>query len=633
MQLGPLRTVATLAVWLLATTTMPSTAAASRCGQPPKPTPIYKDPSYSIDERVEDLMSRMTLQDKAGQLYQTLIAQAPVNSSSTAYDYVVNKRMSHLNLIGSVTNATATAELVNSIQKLAIENTPLGIPLTLSTDPRHAFTENIGTGASAGSFSQWPETLGLAAIRDPSLVRKFADVVRQEYLAVGFKAALHPQVDLTTEYRWARTAGTWGEDADLTASMLTPYILGLQLGGSDDTGDADKTFGKQSITTVTKHFPGGGPAEDGWDSHFTYGKNNTYPGDQLEYHLIPFRAAVAAGARQMMPSYARPMGLEKTYGYPEVAFGFNKPIITGLLREQMGFEGIVLTDWGLLTDAVIAGQDMPARAWGLETLTPIERCARVFDAGCDQLGGESDVQIVLDAVAQGLIAESRLDISVRKLMKEKFILGLFDNPYVDVAKAAEIVGQDAFVALGAEAQRRSYTLLTNNESVLPLAASATTLADKKFYIEGFNATYMASRGLTVVKTPEEADYALLRIISPSYPFPGGFEKNYPSGNLEFTAEEKKRQATIYAAVPSIVDITLQRAVAIPEVFDGAAAVLGSYGSGPNAFLDVVFGVAKPEGKLPFDLPRSQKAVEESLEDVPFDTKDPVFRFGHGLSYA
>ncbi|KXJ85761.1 glycosyl hydrolase family 3 N terminal domain-containing protein [Microdochium bolleyi] len=600
------------------------------CG---RPKPIYKDPSYSVDERVDDLVRRMTREEKAGQLYHHMLFPGPFNSTggdttrNTTWDMVVDKKMTHFNLVGNVKNATETAEFVNSLQRLAVENTRLGIPITLSTDPRHAFTENIGTGFQAGSFSQWPETLGLAALRDPALVRKFGDVVRQEYLAVGFKAALHPQVDVVTEYRWARTAGTWGEDARLTADLIAEYVKGMQLGGMTSEGDEDKTFGHQSITTVTKHFPGGGPAEDGEDSHFTYGKNNTYPGGQFEYHLIPFKAAVAAGTRQMMPAYSRPTGLENL-GYPPLAFGFNKPIITGLLREQLGFEGIVLTDWGLITDAVIRGQDMPARAWGLEDATEIERAIKVFEAGCDQLGGEHRVEIVIELMDKGHVSEDRIDVSVRKVLKEKFVQGLFDSPYVDVAKANSIVGQEAFVKLGADTQRRSYTLLTNKNAVLPVRETENV----KFYIEGFNQTYMEKRGLTVVKTPEEADLALLRITAPSYPRPGGFESAYASGSLEFTDKEKARQAKIYAAVPTVVDITFNRAVAIPEVFEGATAVLGDYGSGPEAFLDVVFGVSKPEGKLPFDLPRSQKAVEEAMEDVPFDTKNPVFRFGHGLSY-
>lgn len=249
--------------------------------------------------------------------------------------------ISHFNLVGTVENATMTAEWYNRVQKRAAE-TRLGIPITLSSDPRHAFTENIGTGFSAGRMSQWPETLGLAACRDAELVRKFAEVAREEYTAIGIRTALHPQVDVTTEPRWARNGNTFGEDAHLTAELLVAYIKGFQ-------GD---TIGPHSVSTVTKHFPGSGPLENGEDSHFTYGKNQTYPGNNMEYHLIPFRAAVDAGARQIMPAYARPIGTE----YEEVSMGFNKGIVTDLLREGLGFDGIVVTDWGLITDTVIAGQ-------------------------------------------------------------------------------------------------------------------------------------------------------------------------------------------------------------------------------------------------------------------------------------
>ncbi|KAH6716765.1 glycosyl hydrolase family 3 N terminal domain-containing protein [Leptodontidium sp. MPI-SDFR-AT-0119] len=580
-------------------------------------TPIYLNSTYCIHERVENLLSLMTIQEKVGQMFQVQLyptANGTLDKNSSD-EMIGNKHMTHFNLVGDVTSARETAELVNTAQQRA-KDTRLGIPLTLSSDPRHHFTENIGTGFQAGSFSQWPETLGLAALRDPALVRKFAEVAREEYIAVGLRAALHPQVDLATEPRWARLGNTWGEDATLTSELIVEYIKGFQ----------GEKLGPHSVTTVTKHFPGGGPMENGEDSHFTYGKNQTYPGNNLEYHLIPFRAAIAAGARQMMPYYSRPIGTK----YEPVGFSFNKQIVTDLLREELGFEGIVVTDWGLITDAVILGQDMPARAWGLENTTELYRAQRIIEAGCDQFGGEARPELLVQLVQEGKVSEERIDISVRRLLREKFLLGLFDNPFVDPEAAERVVGNDYFARLGNDAQRRAYTLLSNKENILPLKPH--TSVETKFYIEGFNATFMAARNLTVVDTPEAADVALLRLQAPYEPRPGGFEARYHAGSLEFSDEEKARQATIFAAVPTIVDIILDRPAAIPEVIEGANAVLGSFGSGSEAFLDVVFGVSQPEGKLPFDLPRSNKAVEDGMEDVPFDTRNPVFKFGHGLRY-
>jgi beta-glucosidase-like glycosyl hydrolase len=568
----------------------------------------------------------MTVEEKAGQLFHTQIMMGP-NGTLLKHSERMNgtekmvreMHMTHFNLLGSVEDVRTNAEWFNRLQELAM-GTRLGIPVTLSSDPRHAFTENIGTGFTAAKFSQWPESLGLAAMRDPAVVQQFAEVAREEYLAIGIRSALHPQIDLTTEPRWARISNTMGEDANLTSQLVVAYLKGFQ--GAE--------MGPHSVTTITKHFPGGGPMEDGEDSHFTYGKNATYPGNNFHYHLIPFKAAIAAGARQMMPYYSRPIGTE----YDEVGFSFNKGIITDLLRDELGFQGIVCSDWGLITDTVINGQDMPARAWGVESLSELERAARVLNAGVDQFGGEQRPELIVELVNTGVISESRIDISVRRLLREKFVLGLFENPFVDVDAAVQVVGNPYFRRLGNEAQRKAYTLLTNKNDILPLKPTANMLV----YIEGFNSSYLASRNLRVVETPEQATVALLRLQAPYDPRPGGFEKNYHAGSLSYNASEIARQAHIYTTVPTIVDMYLDRPAAIPEIAVGAAALLVNFGASTEAFLDVVFGEdgegarVEPLGRLPFDLPRSMEAVMDSRSDVPFDTVDPVFRFGDGLSY-
>lgn len=320
-----------------------------------------------------------------------------------------------------------------------------------------------------------------------------------------------------------------------------------------------------------------------------------------------------------MPYYSRPIGTE----WEEVAFGFNKGVVTDLLKEQLGFEGIVVSDWGIISE----------RAWGLEDATELERTQRAIEAGCDILGGETNPELMVQAVNEGLLSEERIDSSVRKLMKEKFELGLFDDPFVDVEAAVEIVGNDEFSRLGNETQRRALTLLTNDDDFLPLPSEAS---QSRFYVEGIPASAMESRDLAVVETPEEADYALLRLVSPFKPTTEeGLASSINNGSLEYNATEKARQAEIYTTLPTVVDITLNRPAAVPEVAEAAAVLLVSYGSSHDAFLDIVFGVDGwgPEGKLPYDLPRSMAAVEASDEDVPFDTEDPLFRFGHGLRYA
>ncbi|KAJ9652200.1 hypothetical protein H2198_008544 [Neophaeococcomyces mojaviensis] len=586
----------------------------------------YRDKSLSIDERVGDLLARMTLEEKAGTCFHNMITLGPDGSLSDANPAfnldstetaVGEKHMSHFNLIGPIDDPRMTAQWHNLLQERALQ-TRLGIPITLSTDPRNHFTDNPGTAFNAGSFSQWPETLGLAAIRSPKLVENFANVARQEYLAVGLRVALHPQIDLATEPRWARINATFGEDANLSGELVEAYIHGFQ--GSK--------LGPESVATMTKHFPGGGPQKDGEDPHFPYGREQVYPGNNFEYHLKPFKKAIAAGGSQFMPYYGMPVGTE----YEEVGFAFNKGVITGLLREKLGFQGIVCSDWGLVTDASILGQSMPARAWGCEHLSELERVVKIINAGCDQYGGEACPKYVIEAVKNGMISEARVDESVRRLLKEKFVLGLFDKPFIDVEHAATTVGKEDFRRAGEDAQRRAYTLLKNEKDILPLKFKEGT----KLYIEGLSADLLKARLPTIelIEAPVQADIAVLRLKAPyDRSRTGGFEQFFHAGALDFSTDEKTRQAKIYNAVPTIVDLYLDRPAVVPEIAEKAAAFLCSYGSSADAFLDVLLGQAKPEGKLPFDLPSSIEAVKNSREDMPFDTKNPVYRFGDGLSYS
>lgn len=573
----------------------------------------------NVEQRVEDLLGRMTLAEKAGMLFQTMIVVGSGDLSEPDSAFGVNsadhmikgQQLTHFNVVRAADDARTLAEWQNRLQKLAA-TTRLGIPVTLSTDPRHHFAENVGTAAAAGAFSQWPETLGLAAIGSAELVQRFADIARQEYLAVGLRLALHPQVDLATEPRWSRINGGFGEDADLTSKLVQAYIRGFQ----------GEHLGPESVSTMTKHFPGGGPQLDGEDPHFAYGREQVYPGGNFDYHLKPFRAAIAAGGSQIMPYYGMPLGTQ----YEDVGFAFSEGIITDLLRRELGFDGIVCTDWGLVTDATILGQPMPARAWGVEHLDELSRVEMILNAGCDQLGGEARPELVVQLVEQGRIGEDRIDVSVRRLLREKSILGLFDDPYVDPDHAAATVGNAEFVAAGAGAQRRAYTLLTNRDQILPLRKGV------RMYLEGVSDEAAARYG-EVVGNPADADVALLRLKAPYEPRPGGFEANFHAGSLEFHADERDNHAEICSTVPTIVDVYLDRPAVLNDLARDAAALFGSYGSSDEAFLDIVFGDAEPEGSLPFDLPRSMAAVVASRSDVPFDTADPVFRSGHGLRYS
>jgi beta-glucosidase len=568
----------------------------------------YQDQTLSIDNRAADLLARMDLEDKAGVLFHPIAEIGPFDQEgrfgTPAMDTFLNARLNHFNILFAP-SAREIAEWHNAVQEAALRR-PLGIPVTISSDPRHSFTNNPVAALLAGPFSQWPETLGFAAVGSTELLARFVEVMRREYLAVGIRTALHPQIDLATEPRWGRTSTTFGEDAARVAEFGVTYVKGLQ----------GEHVGPTSISAMAKHFPGGGPQQDGEDPHFAYGREQVYPGDRFDLHLEPFKAVIAAGVSQLMPYYGMPVATD----YEEVGFSFNKAIITDLLRGQLGFDGIVCSDWGILSHT----------PWGVEHLSVEERMVKALDAGIDQFGGEHNADVLLGLVKDGSVSEARLDVSVRRLLREKFRLGLFENPFVGVERADAIVGSSEARAAGVDAQAAAHTLLKNAEvgpSRLPLRAGL------RLYLEGVSPEVIGDRA-QLVKTAEEADVAVLRLVAPWEPRgePGSIDSFFHAGSLSFHAEEVARVHAICRAVPTVLDVYLDRPAILAAIEGPSAALLVNFGSSEEAFVKVLFGESAPQGQLPFDIPSSMAAVEASRSDVPFDTKDPTFRCGYGLRF-
>jgi len=588
---------------------------------------VYEDSRRPIEDRVQDLLKKMTLEEKAGMMFYSPIR---VNADGTIEDKpasgllaslspvgvneIDKRHITHFNLF-AVPAPDTLAMWYNRLQQYE-EKTRLGIPLTIASDPRNQGGAGI-FAMSAKTFSMWPDPLGLAAIGDDKLTEQFADISRQEYLATGIRQGLHPQVDLATEPRWPRIAGTFGEDAALSLRMTTAYIKGYQ----------GEKLGPNSVAMMTKHFPGGGPQKDGLDPHFNFQKGEVYPGNNFNYHLIPFKAAFDAGTAAIMPYYGVPMGQK---GVPEVGFSYNKAIITELLRKKFHYDGVVCTDWGLVTDSKLGTINFPARAWGVENLNTEERVQRIIDAGVDQLGGENLPDVIVQLVKQGKLSEKRIDESITRLLRLKFELGLFDNPFIDEKKAADIVGSPAFMAAGEDAQRRCMTLLKNDGHVLPLA-----LNKLKIYVKNINPKIAAEYG-TVVTDPKQADIAIIRIQTPNYPIPeakGNFIAGmFHWGDLDFKGQQLQDLLDLEKTVPTIVDIYMDRPAVIPEISANAKGLFASFGSDDRAVLDVVFGKYKPGGHLPIEMPSSMEAVRNQKEDMPYDSKDPLYKFGYGLSY-
>ena len=585
----------------------------------------YEDSNQPTEERVEDLLNQMNLEEKAGLLFINgvpisedanpegkLGLKGFVASLPSIVENMQTRKMTHFNIWDIPADLNIFAKWYNNVQQVA-EKTRLGIPITIASDPRHHFDRNASE-TTLSSFSQFCEMPGFAAIGDENLVKEFANIVRNEYLSIGIREALHPQIDLATEPRWARINGGFSEDAALTSRLVKPYIQGLQ--GEELS---------KGVACMTKHFPGGGPQKDGLDPDFSFQKGQFYPGDNFDYHLIPFGAAFQSNTAAIMPYY----GVPTDQTDENVAMAYNKTIITGLLREKYNYNGVVCTNWGLITDIPL-GPDViwDARAWGVEHLSEAERVLKVIDAGCDQFGGESRPELVLQLVSQGKLTEERIDESVRRLLKQKFELGLFDNPFVDETKVNEVVGSERSKALGEKTQQISMTLLKNSNSTLPLAQKV-----HKVYIQNMDSTTVAQYA-EVVTSPELADLAIIRINTPWYPVDtkNFMAASFHHGDLDFKGEEKEKVLELLKTVPTIVDIYLDRPAVIPEIAQSAVSVIADFGASDRSVCEILFGNSEPQGKLPFELPSSMKAVKNQKTDVPYDSENPLYEFGFGLKY-
>ena len=603
---------------------------------------LYEDWRQAPQIRVKDLVAQMTLEEKAGtMMHGTLRTGGPMGSVGFGNGYdleAIRKLMQDAKVNSFITRLQAPprqmAEENNKLQELA-EASRLGIPLTISTDPRHHFQYTAGISSDGAGFSQWPETLGFAAVGDAVLMQRFGEIARKEYRAVGIHMALSPQADLATEPRWSRITGTFGEDAQLAKKMVQAYITGFQNG---TTG-----LNKDSVITVVKHWVGYGAQPEGFDGHSAYGKTSVFPKNNFNYHIIPFTGAFAANVAGVMPTYPILKNVSLN-GKPleAVGAGFNKQLLDEL-RGRYKFNGVIVSDWAITNDCTgPCAEGLPpgvqptpqyiGMPWGVENLTRSERFIKGVSAGLDQIGGTEDSQILVEAVKAGKLSEARLAESATRIMLQKFQQGLFENPYADAAQVESIVGNAAFVKEAITAQSRALTLLENKNNTLPLSSKI-----KKLYLYQINPQAARERGFTVVEKPEEADLAIIRATTP-------FERLHPNyffgsrmheGDLGFHDGNADYEAIKMASakVPTVVTIYLDRPAILTNVKDKVSALLGNFGVSDAALFDVLTGKAMPQGKLPFELPSSMEEVKAQAEDTPYDTAHPLYKFGYGLNYS
>mgnify|MGYP001378010979 FL=1 len=579
---------------------------------------IYEDHRLDAQTRTNDLLSKMSIEEKVGQMFHPpfilkpdllmFLYEVAIRGNKLTETHIVEDNITHFNLYGNPSPFELGSE-INHLQKIA-SRTRLGIPITISSDPIHEVPKGGGIASfSVDGFSKWPSQLGFAATQDSGLVKKFAEIVREEYLAVGIRTALHPMSDLATDPRWARNFGTFGSNANLSSDMTLAYMDGFQ----------GKNINNDSVLTMVKHFPGGGPQEDGLDAHLFSGRNQIYPGNNFNYHLIPFKKAIKNNLKVIMPYYGVPVGQTNE----EVAMAFNDYIISDLLRNDLGYDGVICSDWGIIT----------GRHWGVGDLSIEERYKKSLQAGIDQYGGENNPSYILNLVENNNVSEQRINESVRKILVNKFELGLFDNPYVDEDMIHKRVNTIENIKAGIEAQRRSIVLL-ENDGVLPLKQ------ETKIFVDGLDKNIATEFG-KLVGNIEDADIVIMYIHTV---FNGNQESGlnrafdnflstlFPNGDLNFNDEILSKVRNYSAEKDLIVVVDLNRPAILASIKDNVSGLIGTFGVEDRVIFEGLYGEFNPTGKLPFDIPSSMESVLNQKEDLPDDALNPTYRYGYGSSY-
>lgn len=673
----------------------------------------YEDWRLSEEERIHDLVGQMSIHQIAGlmlysahqavstgdspfaKMFQGTYNGKPLSESGCEIFELSDQQKKFLeeddlrHVLLTVVDDARTAAKWNNRMQAFVEKIGLGIPCNNSSDPRHTPSANTEFDAGAGGdISKWPEALGLAATFDPELVRRFGQVAAKEYRALGIATALSPQVDIATEPRWMRFSGTFGEDSCLSADMVESYCDGFQ------TDEETKSWGSRSVNAMVKHWPGGGSGEGGRDAHYAYGKFAVYLGDNFEEHLKPFTEGAfklkngTKKASAVMPYYTVSYNQDQK-NHENVGNSYNKYIIGDLLRGTYDYDGVVCTDWMITKDCPIIDSFMSGKCWGVEKLTEAQRHYKVLEAGADQFGGNNEIGPVLEAYQLGVEAHGeeymrkRFEKSAERLLRNMFRTGLFENPYVNPGESDKIVGNKDFMQEGFMAQLKSVVMLKNKNQVLPIKEK------KKVYIpprriaesrDWFGKVIPAhevipveekivSRYYTCVKTPEEADFALVFIESPKS---CGFdsEQGYLPITLQYrpyTAVYARRESiakdssdrivdrSYYGKTntcsneadldivletkaamgekPVIVSLNCKNPTVLSEFEPCADAILVDFNVQAQAVLELISGGSEPSALLPFQMPADMKTVEEQKEDVAHDMRCYIDSEGNSYDFA
>ena len=404
--------------------------------------PIARASSVSAIDRAEELLRQMTIEEKAMQL-SSAFPLALFNTEGTNHsqlDALLKNGIGHVSALGLIGHKTpeVLAKAVNAIQRYLVTETRLKIPAI--------FHNEAMSGVVAPHFTAFPTSIGLAATWDPATTEAMADIIRRQMRAVGLLQALAPVMDVARDARWGRVSETYGEDPYLVTAMSVAYTRGLQ--GKDLT---------KGVLATAKHFVGYAVTEGGQNMAATA----VGPRELYDVHARPFEAAFRlAELASVMPSYSE---------FDGVPISASHAVLTGMLRDKMGFTGTTVSDYvavGFLQSRQrVAETAEEAGTLALKAGMDVETPA-VFGYG----------QVLAKAVRGGKVPESLLDRSVRRVLRDKLALGLFDNPYV----SEDAIAIRAIASEGTDLSRRlaaeSVTLLKNENGVLPLSPDIRKIA-------------------------------------------------------------------------------------------------------------------------------------------------------------
>lgn len=637
--------------------------------------PPYKNPALPVEQRVADLLSRMTLDEKAAQLGGTWQNRNFIKDENRLFvganrEFLASQAKLLLqNGLGGMTRpsenrgAREMADFVNSMQKWLSENTRLGIPVLFHDECLH--------GHAAPGGTSYPQAIALASTWDPALVQDVFGATAQEVRARGAQQCLTPVLDLARDPRWGRTEETYGEDPYLVSRIGVAAIEGFQGNGP--------LLDKAHVMATTKHFAVHGQPEAG---------TNVGPGNYSErvireYFLKPFQAAITeAHADSLMPSY------NEVDGIPSHA---NTHLLTDVLRKEWGFQGLVVSDYFALTDLVTLHH----------VAADNEAAARMaLDAGVDMELPFAVAYLTLpEQVREGKVAEAQIDRAVSHVLRAKILAGLFDDPYVDPAFAEKVVNSPEHKQLALKAAREAITLLKNQNHLLPLdrskykhiavigpnAAEAHLggysdgqssldsilqgIKDKVgpstevLYAEGTKITETAAdwnadkvvlgdpalnakRIQEAVAVARKADVVILVLGENEQTSREAWAVNHlgDRDSLDLLGnQDDLAKAMVETGKPVVVFLLHGRPNSINYIARNVPAILDGWylgQAGGTAVADVLFGDFNPAGRLPITVPRSVGQLPDYYYQKPSakrgylgSTTEPLFPFGYGLSYT